>query len=140
MAPEELPQDLIDRRDGIVHALGMLGEMQSGSLVARYRKCGKPTCHCATDGGPGHGPSWSLTRRVDGRTVTRVIAPGEVAQVRARLAEHRRMRRLVGELVEVSDKLWESRRGSGEASRGPAAKKGASRRPSRRRRRPRRTV
>ena len=137
MATPQQPQDLTDRRDAIVHALGMLGEMQSGSLVPRYRKCGKPTCHCATDDGPGHGPSWSLTRRVDGKTVTRVIAPDEVPGGRARLAEYRLMRRLVGELVEVSDRRWENRRDSGAQARGSAAKKGASRRASQRKPRPR---
>lgn len=38
-----------------------------GSLVARYRKCGKPTCHCTRESDPGHGPSWPLTRAVKGR-------------------------------------------------------------------------
>ena len=124
-------QALNERREHIVRELAALGDVQSGSLVERYRRCGKPTCHCATDGGPGHGPSWSLTRRVDGKTVTRIIAPSEVPEVQARVAEYRRLRGLVRELIEVSDRFWEARRAGGRRKRGEAAKKGASRRRSR---------
>ena len=130
-------QALNERREHIVRELAALGDVQSGSLAERYRRCGKPTCHCATDGGPGHGPSWSLTRRVDGKTVTRIIAPSEVPEVQARVAECRRLRGLVRELIEVSDRLWEAHRAVGRRERGEAAKKGASRQRSRRRARPR---
>ena len=129
-------QALNERREHIVRELAALGDVQSGSLAERYRRCGKPTCHCATDGGPGHGPSWSLTRRVDGKTVTRIIAPSEVPEVQARVAEYRRLRGLVRELIEVSDRLWEAHRAVGRRERGEAAKKGASRRASRSRSRP----
>ena len=124
---------LNERREQIVRELAALGDMQSGSLAERYRRCGKPTCHCATDGGRGHGPSWSLTRRVGGKTVTRIIAAPEVPEVRARVAECRRLRRLVRELIEVSDRFWDARRAGARRERGEAAKKGASRRASRRR-------
>ena len=130
-------QALNERREHIVRELATLGDVQSGSLVERYRRCGKPTCHCATDGGPGHGPSWSLTRRVDGKTVTRIIAPSEVPEVQARVAECRRLRGLARELIEVSDRLWEAHRAVGRREREEVAKKGASRQRSRRRARPR---
>ena len=78
MSTAQVLQALNERREHIARELAALGDVQSGSLAERYRRCGKPTCHCATDGGPGHGPSWSLTRRVDGKTVTRIIAPSEV--------------------------------------------------------------
>ena len=118
-------QALNERREHIARELAALGDVQSGSLAERYRRCGKPTCHCATDGGPGHGPSWSLTRRVDGKTVTRIIAPSEVPEVQARVAECRRLRRLVRELIEVSDRFWETRRaGGGAGARGGREKGG----------------
>ncbi len=133
MSTTQAQQALNERREHIVRELAGLGDVQSGSLAKRYRRCGKPTCHCATDGGPGHGPSWSLTRRVDGKTVTRIIAPADVPTVQARLAEYRRLRGLVRELIEVSDRFWETTTGDGRRERGQAAKKGASRKPSRRR-------
>jgi hypothetical protein len=33
-------------------------EIVRGSLVTRYRRCGKPTCHCVK--GEGHGPAHYL--------------------------------------------------------------------------------
>jgi hypothetical protein len=62
--------------------------MRPGSLVKRYRACGKPTCHCAQKGDRGHGPSWSLTRPVAGKTVTKVIPPNAVEATQAQFAEY----------------------------------------------------
>ena len=54
--------------------------MRPGSLVARFRKCGKSFCHCSKKGSKGHGPSYSLTRPVAGKTVTRIIPTGPAVQ------------------------------------------------------------
>ncbi|HVT15319.1 MAG TPA: DUF6788 family protein, partial [Thermoanaerobaculia bacterium] len=64
-------EELEKKRDGLRAKLAATGEMRPGSLVGRYRRCGKASCHCAEEGAQGHGPSWSLTRVVDGKTVTR---------------------------------------------------------------------
>jgi hypothetical protein len=85
-----------------------VGELRPGSLVGRYRRCGKPTCHCAREGDGGHGPSWSLTRAVGGRTVTRIIPADAVDRTRQQIAEYGRLRRLTGELVEVSEGLCDA--------------------------------
>lgn len=45
----------------------------------RYRKCGKPGCHCAREGDRGHGPNLALTAKVSGRSPTR--AKDATAQV-----------------------------------------------------------
>jgi len=55
-----------------VHGLARAAEqMLWGSLVAVYRKCGKPTCHCAT--GEKHGPVWYLSQHEAGRTRMRFV-------------------------------------------------------------------
>ncbi len=81
MSIEPELQALKEHREHPVRELTTLGDVQSGSLVPRYRRRGKPSCHCAAEGDPGHGPSWSLTRRVQGKTVTRIIPPSEVPSV-----------------------------------------------------------
>jgi len=133
------PRELRRRRDEIRHELAAIGDLRPGSLVERFRRCGRANCHCARDGDPGHGPSWSLTRAVEGRTVTRVIPAGAVEITRAQIAEHRRFRALASELVEVGDDLADAmlpRRGVGGSE--PAGdEKGGSARPSRRRSPPR---
>jgi hypothetical protein len=46
---------LRDRRDELKTALAELGDLRPGSLVERYRRCGKPNCRCAAEGVAGHG-------------------------------------------------------------------------------------
>ncbi len=88
------PERLEQRRNEIRAELSSIGDLRPGSLVGRYRKCGKPNCHCATEDGGGHGPSWSLTRHVSGKTVTRIIPPIAVAQTKEQIAVYQRLRRL----------------------------------------------
>jgi len=54
------------RRQWLHDLVEAADRMLWGSLVAVYRKCGKPTCHCAT--GEKHGPVWYLSSRDEGRT------------------------------------------------------------------------
>ncbi len=123
---------VLERRwEAVRAALGAVGELRPGALVGRYRACGKPTCHCAQPGDPGHGPCWSLTRVAGGKTVTKVIPAAAVARTQQQIAEHRRFRALARELVEVGEQLCDARlQGAASAE---AAQKGGSRRPSRRR-------
>ena len=120
------------RRDHLRTALGELGDLRPGTLVERHRKCGKPTCHCAVEGDPGHGPVWTLVFRRHGKSKTRVIPAAAVARTRAQIDEYQRLRALTAELVEVSEGLCHARLATGRDAE-KAAKKGASRQPSRRR-------
>lgn len=102
-------EGLAERRVALKQAIAELGDLRPGQLTGRFRKCGKANCHCATPGDPGHGPSWSLTRVVNGKTVTRIIPAGPaVAQTKAQLEEYRRLRQLTHELVEVSEALCDA--------------------------------
>jgi hypothetical protein len=133
MATPGKPVAELERRWAAVRAaLGAVGELRPGALVSRYRACGKPTCHCAQPGDPGHGPCWSLTRVVGGKTVTKIIPAAAAAQTHAQIAEHRRFRELARELVEVGEQLCNAR--LTDAASPEAAQKGGSARPSRRRR------
>lgn len=120
---------LQDRRDSLKRALGAVGEMRPGALVGRYRKCGKPSCHCAQEAAGGHGPSWSLTRVMAGKTVTKIIPAAAVDDTQAQIAEHRRFRELTRELVEVSEQICEANLAA--APQAQAVKKGGSKRRSR---------
>lgn len=125
------------RRDEVRAALAAIGDMRPGALVGRYRRCGKSACHCAQPGDRGHGPSWSLTRVVGGKTLTKIIAPAAVKRTQEQIAEHRRFRELARELVELSERICEARWASADAVSEEAVKKGASREPSTRKSSPR---
>lgn len=133
----ERVEQLSRKREELKARMAEVGDLRPGSLVERYRRCGKAACHCAGKGAAGHGPSWSLTREVGGKTVTRVIPAGAVAQTREQIAEHRRLRVLVRELVETSEQLCDVKLEAGEVTSDQAVKKGGSKKPSTRKSRPR---
>ncbi len=133
MAPTSSTVDELERRRAALRAqLAAVGDLRPGSLVERYRKCGKANCHCAAAGAAGHGPSWSLTRAVRGKTVTAVIPAGPAVEAtRQQLAEHQRCRALTQAFVEVSARLCDARLAAAGAAAEPAAEKRGSARPSR---------
>lgn len=123
---------LLPQRDQLISHLTNVGEMRPGSLVVRFRKCGKPSCHCAKKDDQGHGPSYSLTRPVAGKTVTRIIPAGPAVQrTRQQLDQYHRFRQLVQQLVAVSERIcdWQLRQAGSEAE---GSKKKLPRRPPRR--------
>ena len=46
------------RRQALLRQLPPLKSILRGSLIERYKRCGKPGCKCAE--GPGHGPKYYL--------------------------------------------------------------------------------
>ena len=106
-------------------ALARIGDMRPGSLSETYGKCGKPTCHCAKSGSPGHGPSWLLTRTVDGKTVAQRIPSGPaVEQSKRQVAEYKRFREVARERREIRNKICDlRRRGRGCGREGEKKKK-----------------
>jgi|SRR5579872_975511 len=97
------------KRDQLTAAIAQVGDMRPGSLVARFRKCGKPSCHCSKKGDQGHGPSYSLTHPVAGKTMTRVIPAGPAVDLtRRQLEEYHRFRTLIQQLIAVSEQICDS--------------------------------
>ena len=117
------------KRDQLKARLAAMGDMRPGSLVERFRKCGKPTCHCAEKDAPGHGPCYSLTHAVAGKTVTRIIPKGAaVERTRQQIAEYQRFRRLVQELITLSEQICEAQIPSASAPGPVPVKKNFTRR------------
>jgi len=121
-------EQLIQRRDELLQQIVQIKDMRQGTLIPRYRKCGKPTCHCANDGSPGHGPSWSLTKDINGKTVTKIIPKGPAVEwTKEQISEFKRYRMLSRELVEVNERICDARLETQKAGAAEAtAKKGAS--------------
>jgi len=120
-------QKLRKRRNQLRAELAEVGDMRPGSLVERYRRCGKANCRCARPGESGHGPSFSLTHGVKGKTVTRIIPRDAVEQTRQQIAEYQRFRVLTQEVVDASERLCDAElRTTDEPISDEAAKKGAS--------------
>ena len=117
-------QALRDKRDQLAASLAHVDDLRPGFLTARFRKCGKLNCHCAQKDSPGHGPSFSLTHRVAGKTITQVIPQGPaVERAKAQIAEYHRFRKLVRELIAVSEQICSAQVRASEALPASEAKK-----------------
>ncbi len=107
--PETTLDGLVAHRRGLLDEIAAIGDLRPGSLKARFRKCGKPNCHCAADGHPGHGPQWSVSRVVKGKMRSRAVPPWALEAARGQVDECHRLRRLTAELIEVSGAICERR-------------------------------
>ncbi len=104
-----------DRRAqaAIAAALGGAGFALPGTLVERRIRCGKPGCRCADDATGLHGPYYQWTRKVNGKTVTRLLSAGQMERYRDWFANARRIRELTGELEALSLEIAASTAGWG---------------------------
>lgn len=134
-ASEEEPMNTLSteelemRRSMLQEQLARFGDFRLGSLIHRYRRCGKRNCACADPGHPGHG-GWAVSKNVGGKTVMATVPNEEdLPEVRRQLEEGRRFWRLAQEFAEASDNL--SRRRLQEAVAKATAKKGGSKKSSR---------
>jgi hypothetical protein len=131
-------QALLDKRHQLADSLARVDDLRPGFLTARFRRCGKRNCHCAQKDSPGHGPSYSLTHRVAGKTVTQVIPQGPaVERAKAQIAEYHRFKNLVRELILVSEQICSAQVRNAETLPANEAKKKPLRRSTGYRRRAR---
>jgi len=94
---------LSQRRDALLHQLRELPNLMRGTLYEPQRKCGRPSCTCAS-GGPRHS-TLRLNVTLGGRTRTRYVRQAERASVEAMLAAYQRLWAIVNELTEVNLRL-----------------------------------
>ncbi len=107
--------------------------MRRGSLSERYVKCSKPGCLCAERPQARHGPYYSLTRAVAGRTQSRFLSAAQAAIARRQVAAGRQFRQQVDAYWEACERWADAQLTAPEAASREAAQKGGSPRPSRRR-------
>jgi hypothetical protein len=131
MAPDSSLTDLEAQRARLHADLVAIGDLRPGSLCAVMRRCGKPTCACADAAHPGHGPQYILTKKVENKTVSVHLNAGpELEKVTGEVANYKRFKSLVGELIDVNEDICEARPISRLAEdappTGPGAEKGGS--------------
>jgi len=106
--------------------------MRRGSLGERYLTCGKAACACHRDADARHGPYYSVSRVVQGRTQSRWLTAAQAVVVRDQVARAAKFRAHLETYWQACEH-WADVELADTAADGPAAKKGASRRPSQRR-------
>lgn len=107
--PYDLPE-LEHERDRIYSDLRDVGDFRPGTLNAVRHRCGKPNCVCADPTHPGHGEEYILSKKVAGKTVAAHFRPGPALDKAQReVANYKRFRGLVQEIVEVNERICEAR-------------------------------
>jgi hypothetical protein len=89
------------RRREITAEMARIGYCLPGSLVEQMRTCSTPGCRCHGDPALLHGPYRLWTRKVAGKTVTKVLTAKQYERYRAWIDNARRLHELVSELEQL---------------------------------------
>jgi hypothetical protein len=90
------------RQQRIVKGLSAVELALHGSVEVRRTRCGNTGCACHGDPPKLHGPYIVWTRKVDGRTVTRVLSEEQYADYQDLFENSRRIKQLVAELHDLT--------------------------------------
>lgn len=98
--------DLEQQRSELLTQFAQLGDLRPGSVTGIVRRCGKPTCHCAHHGDPGHGPTLRLSYKVQGKSISEALpSSAAVRKVEHEIAEFRKYQELSRAFVQISEKI-----------------------------------
>lgn len=96
------PDRLAQRYARIKAELQDLGYICIGSVQSRRLRCGTETCRCHQDEAFRHGPYRYWTRKVGGKTVSRVLTDDQFVLYRVGIENNRKLVRLVRQMHELS--------------------------------------
>src|ERR1700728_4720173 len=96
------------RRQALLRQLPLLKAVLRGSLIERYKRCGKPGCKCAD--GPGHGPKYYLSVSYPGQRPQMDYVPQDAYEQTAEfLANYHRSREILETICEINRELLRRR-------------------------------
>jgi len=96
------------RRNALLRQLPPLKAILRGSLIQRYKRCGKPGCKCAD--GPGHGPKFYLSVSYPGlRPQMDYVPQAAYAQTAELLANYHQAREILEKICEINRELLRRR-------------------------------
>lgn len=96
------------RRRYLLTRLPAMEHLLRGSLIERYKPCGKPGCKCSN--GPGHGPKYYLSVSQGGGYPQMDYVPlAYCSQVREWLDNYRQVREILDEICQINRELLRRR-------------------------------
>ena len=102
--------------------------IRRGSLYERRIKCGQPACPCHRDPKAAHGPYFTLTQKVEGKTRSRYVASPQVAIVQRQIQAGRQFQARVEAYWEASQRWADEQLEPATVATEAAEKKGSKRR------------
>ena len=103
-----------------------------GSVSVRFVRCGKSACPCAQDPKARHGPYFSFTHAVKGRTQSRFLSEEEAVVVRRQIERGQMFRNEVDAFWQCCEQAADKELDDLQAASQESAKKGGSKRRSKR--------
>ncbi len=85
--------------------LAQTGFALPGTLTERMTRCGYPGCRCHAGPPRLHGPYHQWTRKIGGKTVTRLLTDDQLAGYQPWFDNQRRLRSLIAELETLSQEI-----------------------------------
>ena len=105
---QDTTKALRQRQKALLRKLPPLQTILRGSLIERYKRCGKPGCKCAE--GRGHGPKYYLSISHPGRRPEMDYIPAEFQEkVKIYLENYRKVKEILEELCAISRELLRRR-------------------------------
>lgn len=101
--------------------------IRRGSLYERRMKCGQATCACQDDPLAAHGPYFTLTQKVGGKTRSRYVPPEQAPLVRQQIESGRQFQERVEAYWKVCERWADEQLAAVPASAEEAKKKGSRR-------------
>jgi hypothetical protein len=96
------------RRKRLLRQLPSLEALVRGSLIERYKRCGKPGCKCAQ--GPGHGPKYYLSVSLPGLQPQMDYVPQDCyQQVVQLISNYQQVRDILEQVCEINRELLRRR-------------------------------
>jgi len=124
--PADVPTDVIKLAERLAQPV----PMRRGSVTERRVKCGKAGCACADDPKARHGPYFSVSRVVKGKTKSVWLSGTEAETVRAQIAAGQEFRTVLDEYWTACERWADAELAPPEAASKEVAKKGGSKKSS----------
>jgi hypothetical protein len=84
--------------------LAETGFLKGGTVIRHYARCGNPGCRCQRDPSQRHGPYYRWSTKVAGKTVSRHLSEEEGRLYSEWIADRRRVRKILDQIEQVSEK------------------------------------